>query len=269
MSTARDRLRAGLRRVGITRGRVAKVRMFAERHTLATVHRSAPSIAGRILCYHGVDQPAWGPNNVSARRFRAQLEAALTAGFRFVPAQRIADGEGGPKDLAVTFDDGLRSVLASAAPILDDLHIPSTLFVVARWADRPAAWEREHMLGWDEIATLAQRGVTIGSHSLTHPDLAQLDEAATRHELVASADEIEAHLGVRPTEFAIPYGQSANANDWVEPAARAAGYRYVYAQAERTRPRGTVARTFVSSFDNARLFDALLDGAFDRWEEWA
>jgi len=42
----------------------------------------------------------------------------------------------------------------------------------------------------------------------------------------------------------------------------------VYAQAEETRPAGTVARTFVTSFDADRIFRSLLGGAFDRWEEW-
>jgi len=51
-------------------------------------------------------------------------------------------------------------------------------------------------------------------------------------------------------------------------AAREVGYATVYAQAEETRPAGTVARTFVTSFDADRIFRSLLGGAFDRWEEW-
>jgi hypothetical protein len=34
------------------------------------------------------------------------------------------------------------------------------------------------------------------------------------------------------------------------------------------RPPGTVPRTFITRFDNDRLFRAALGGAFDRWEEW-
>ena len=51
-------------------------------------------------------------------------------------------------------------------------------------------------------------------------------------------------------------------------AANDAGYEIVYAQAEATRPEGTVARTFVTKFDGDRIFNALLKGKFDRWEEW-
>ncbi len=51
-------------------------------------------------------------------------------------------------------------------------------------------------------------------------------------------------------------------------AAKAVGYKIVYAQAEETRPEGTVPRTFVTRFDGDRVFKALLGGAFGRWEEW-
>ena len=51
-------------------------------------------------------------------------------------------------------------------------------------------------------------------------------------------------------------------------AARAAGYTTIYAQAEETRPDGTVPRTFVTSWDHDRIFRAALQGTFDRWEEW-
>jgi hypothetical protein len=79
---------------------------------------------------------------------------------------------------------------------------------------------------------------------------------------------IERRLGFAPKTFAIPLGQSMNWTGECAAAARTAGYDIIYAQAEETRPAGTVARTFVTRFDHARIFRALLDGTFDRWEEW-
>jgi hypothetical protein len=46
------------------------------------------------------------------------------------------------------------------------------------------------------------------------------------------------------------------------------GYEVVYAQAEETRPIGTIPRTFVTRFDGDLIFNALMTGVFDRWEEW-
>jgi hypothetical protein len=55
-------------------------------------------------------------NDVSPARFARHIELALDAGARFVPAQAIARGEGRPGDVALTFDDGLKSVAVNAAP---------------------------------------------------------------------------------------------------------------------------------------------------------
>jgi hypothetical protein len=92
------------------------------------------------------------------------------------------------------------------------------------------------------------------------------DELA--HELGESRRTIGARVGVEPTSFAVPFGQSADWDATCQAAARDAGYETVYAQAVATRTPGTVARTFVGRFDGERVFRALLGGAFDRWEEW-
>jgi hypothetical protein len=87
-------------------------------------------------------------------------------------------------------------------------------------------------------------------------------------ELEGSRNMFEKRLGLRPTEFAVPFGLSRNWPQAARNAARKAGYDFIYAQAEDTRPPGTVARSFVTKYDNDRTFKALLDGAYDRWEEW-
>ncbi len=255
------------RTVGLTRPRVAAARMACERTTLALARIRRPAPGGRILCYHSVGQSECGVNDVSPARFRHQLERALGLGYRFVPAATIADGRGGARDLAVTFDDGWRSVLSGAAPVLSDLGIPWTLFVVSGWLDRPES-APPGILGWRAIEALAANGVEIGSHSITHPNFGWLDAAEAAAELEGSRRAIEVRLGFLPDSFAIPLGQSANWTEAAAGAARQAGYRIVYAQAVETRPIGTVARNFVTQFDNALVFDALLRGAFDAWEEW-
>jgi peptidoglycan/xylan/chitin deacetylase (PgdA/CDA1 family) len=257
-----------IRKSGLRRSQVAAARMCCERNILATIgHRRRRSV-GRILCYHSVGQPAWGVNDVSPALFRRQIELALKAGFRFVPASEIVQTGGGPRDLAITFDDGLKSTLTNAAPILTEYGVPWSQFVVSDWADGRHPFDDDAMLSWDEIAQLAAAGTEIGSHSVTHPNFGWLDASATIDELDRSRRTIEARLGITPASFAIPLGQSANWTTQASNAARDAGYTTVYAQAEETRPTGTVARTFVTRWDGDRVFRAALGGAFDRWEEW-
>jgi peptidoglycan/xylan/chitin deacetylase (PgdA/CDA1 family) len=261
-------LKALARRTGLRRTHLAAARMCCERYVLSTIGRRRTRDIGRILCYHSVGQPAWGVNDVLPADFRRQIELALSAGWRFVPASEIARTGGGPKDLAITFDDGLKSVLTHAAPILASYQIPWSAFVVADWSDGKARWAEDTFLGWREIERLAASGVEIGSHSVSHPDFGSIGRTQTMDELGRSRRTIFERSGLDASTFAIPLGQSRNWSAAAAEMAREAGYQVVYAQAEETRPPDTVPRTFVTRFDGDRIFRALLGGVFDRWEEW-
>jgi len=92
--------------------------------------------------------------------------------------------------VVVTFDDAYRSVLGVSYPILAQLGLPDTVFVPTRFAgrDEPMPWpgidewlggthERElYPLGWDELRRLGEAGWEIGSHTVSHPKLTQVDE---------------------------------------------------------------------------------------------
>jgi peptidoglycan/xylan/chitin deacetylase (PgdA/CDA1 family) len=202
------------------------------------------------------------------QRFRRQLEVAIQRGYRFVPAERVARGGGSSGELAITFDDGLTSVATNAAPILAELRIPWTLFVVSDWAAGRHPFGDGVMLGWRDIERLAGTGVSIGSHSVSHPDFGYLSPSEAHAELLQSRRVIEQAIGIAPNAFAVPFGGFRN---WTADACRVArdvGYELIYAQAENRRPAGTIARTFVTRYDGDRQFRAALAGAFDRWEEW-
>jgi peptidoglycan/xylan/chitin deacetylase (PgdA/CDA1 family) len=250
------------------RAEIAEARLYLERHALASLGRRAERRRGRILAYHSVGQREYGVNDVEPPRFRRQIELALAAGYRFVPASQIVRTGGGPKDLAVTFDDGLKSVLTAAAPILAEHQIPYVVFAVSDWSEMKHPWCRERVMGWRELEALMAQGAEIGSHSASHPDFARISHQQAVDELGVSRDVIRQRLGFAPTSFAIPFGQSGNWPAACHAAARDAGYEIIYAQAEDTRPAGAEARTFVTRHDSDRIFKALLNGAYDRWEEW-
>jgi peptidoglycan/xylan/chitin deacetylase (PgdA/CDA1 family) len=257
-----------IRATGLSRRHIAATRMYCERHWLATSPTSGAKRTGRILCYHSIGQAAAGVNDVKPEQFRRHIELAIRLGFHFVPPMQIARVNSAPTELAITFDDGWTSVLSTAAPILHDYDIPWLLFVVSSWSDHQSTWAKEFILPWREIERLMAMGVQIGSHSVTHPDFGSIGSAQMIDELCSSRDTIRHRLGFVPTCFAIPYGQSMNWTPLANKIAREAGYEIIYAQAEETRPNGTIPRTFVTRFDGDRIFSALLRGAYDRWEEW-
>ena len=246
-------------------------RLCAERWALAArtpaQARRDPVKRGRILAYHSVGTPELRLNDVRPRDFERHLQAAVDDGWGFAtPAEVIAEPD--KPQLALTFDDGLLSVLTNAVPVLRHHGIPATAFVVTGWADGDVPdSHRRLLLDWRAVGTLREAGLTVASHSVTHPDFGRLDPGEARRELEVSRERMSHMLGVETDEFAIPFGQSGN---WTEAAGRAAaeaGYRTVYAQSVNTRPEGTVARTFISRFDRPTLFRAALAGAYDNWEE--
>lgn len=168
----------------------------------------------------------------------------------------------------MTFDDGLRSVATNGAPILAELGIPWTLFIVSAWAEGKHELGPELFLNWRDVEELAQTGVTIGSHSVTHPDFGRLDARAAGSELFESREMIRRRTGIDVDEFAIPFGLAKNWSTVAAEAAREAGYTRVYAQADENRPPDTEPRTFITNVDRQLIFRAALDGAFDRWEPW-
>jgi peptidoglycan/xylan/chitin deacetylase (PgdA/CDA1 family) len=256
------------RSAGIDRQKFASMRMCCERHVLARVGRSRKRYIGRILCYHTIGQEAWGVNDVTPSQFRRHIEQALNAGFRFVPASEIVKTGGGPKDLAITFDDGMKSVVTNAAPILKEYGLPWTFFPVSDWCEGKIEWPDDTVMDWHDVEKLMADGAEMGSHSATHPDFGHIGLPQMIDELGGSREMFQRRLGYAPTTFAIPLGQSMNWRDAAMKAAQDAGYEVIYAQAEETRPTGTIPRTFVSKFDGDRIFNALLKGKFDRWEEW-
>jgi peptidoglycan/xylan/chitin deacetylase (PgdA/CDA1 family) len=219
----------------------------------------------RVLAYHSVDQPEMFVNNISTRRLRGQLQHALERGYRFGTLDEILAARPDEPMLAVSFDDGFRSVLR-AAPILDELGVPWTMFVTTSWASghhhRP-----DIFLTWGELAELVKRGVQLGCHSATHPDFGSLDAEAAAADLRASRDAFEEHLGFVPRDLAIPFGNASNWTSQAQEAAQELGFERVWAQCESLRPSGTLGRSFVCGFDRLQEFDAMLGGAFDEWEE--
>ncbi len=221
---------------------------------------------GRILAYHSIGTPQWGFNDVSPRDFERHLQVAIDDGWSFAtPAEVLADPD--KPQLALTFDDGVASVLTNGVPVLRHHGIPATAFIVTGWADGRHRLGHECVLDWPGVRSLHEAGITIGSHSVTHPDFGRLTPAAAQRELEVSLEQLHRMLGIQTDEFAIPLGQSRNWTQAAGHAAADAGYRTVYAQAVNTRPAGTVPRTFITRIDRPLLFRAALAGIFDDWEE--
>jgi peptidoglycan/xylan/chitin deacetylase (PgdA/CDA1 family) len=89
------------------------------------------------------------------------------------------------------------------APILAELDVPATFYLTSGLVGTPGN------LTWQDCRDLAAAGHHFGSHTVTHPRLADAGDDAARREIAGSKWEIEDQLGVEVRDFAAPYGNPA------------------------------------------------------------
>lgn len=143
--------------------------------------------------------------------FAEQMNFLRDAGYTtldFDDYLAIRSGERPMPDrpVVVTFDDGYESNYTLAFPALRANRQKATIFV----ALEPDAHTREQVAGVDgflsdaQMRELAAGGVSIQSHSLTHPILTELAPDEVRFELSESKRRLEAITGRPVRHLAIP-----------------------------------------------------------------
>jgi peptidoglycan/xylan/chitin deacetylase (PgdA/CDA1 family) len=81
------------------------------------------------------------------------------------------------------------------------------------------------MLTWDDVREMHRLGMTIGSHTMTHPNLPSAGLADAARELRESKDRLERELGASVTMFSYPNGGAERyLTPDVQRAVREAGY---------------------------------------------
>ena len=191
---------------------------------MALIGRRRPG-TGVIVYYHAVPTE-------HRSRFARQMDLVLRCG-KPVSAARTEPRRRGERYVAITFDDGLESVLKNALPELERRKIPATIFVVVQslgqspiWmASDPQATDPEKVISLEQLRNLDSDLVTIGSHSLTHPRLTELHESEARREIFESRTQLRNILHREITLFSFPYGAFADA---LVQHCREAGYDRVF-----------------------------------------
>lgn len=231
-------------------------------------------VAGTVVVYHALGVPPPGADSddlfVEEAVFEDELEF-LAAHRRVVPLAELLEGDdvAGKPAVAITFDDGFRSVCTVAAPLLERFGFPATVFVTTRWldgtdtADAAAATgsgaAAHALLTPDDVRQLAGRGFEIGSHGHTHADLGRVSASIVEADLVASADGLEGILGIRPRFLAWPYGSSSPEGERV---ARSVGFDAAFAFNTPTTSRYSLARVPVYRLDGRVLFALKTSGRY-------
>ncbi len=238
--------------------------------TAALARSGATPRAGlRVLMYHSVGSTATGDTlgiyGIAPELFTAQM-AALRAHADLAPVS-LAPGATSPQRtrVAVTFDDGYRDNLTRAAPLLQHLQIPFTVFVCSGFIGDASG----NFLSTAELRELAGLpGVSVGSHGATHAALTGLDDEALRRELVTSKAALEDLTGRPVDSISYPHGA---VDRRVRDAAAVAGYRIGACSRfdinDAARDPLLLCRTDIHGNDSVRVFEQKLRGDWD-WYRW-
>jgi peptidoglycan/xylan/chitin deacetylase (PgdA/CDA1 family) len=139
--------------------------------------------------------------------------------------------------VCITVDDGYKSAIVYAAPILKQYGYPWTFFIYPEFITEG---EGPGAASWNDLLELQKEGVDIESHSMTHPKLSshhQLIKGVWHNlspveydqwlanETAGSKALLEKKMGKTITCFAYPYGLY---NKQVENAAISAGYEAIF-----------------------------------------
>ena len=159
---------------------------------------------------------------VSIDAFEAQIKKLHDEGYVSIGLDDLLNGfeynSLPAKPVILTFDDGYKSQYENALPILEKYNMKATFFVYTS-----AISYLGISMNWDEIKDLEKRGMTIASHTKTHPKLIFINNDNELYDEVENSKIIlEGKLGHEVKYFAYPYGLN---DDKVRREVEDAGYK--------------------------------------------
>ena len=169
-----------------------------------------------ILQYHHVSENTPNSTSTSVALFKAHLDYFDAHGFQVWSLQRVIEqlraGHQLPdKVIALTFDDGYRSVYTSAYPLLKEKGWPFSVFVSTDYVGA----NKQLYVNWDELSEMAQHGALIGNHTQSHPHLLRklagetdaMWQRRVRQEIEGAQRIIDNNVGTQYRILAYPYGE--------------------------------------------------------------
>lgn len=185
-------------------------------------------VAGRELCER---EEGYARYVVTAEHFQEHLTRMGANGWRGLSVtEALAGGADEEAGVCLTFDDGCETDLTVAAPSLLERGFGATFYVT--WAHVG----RRGYLSAAQLRELADLGLEVGSHSLTHSYLDDLPPERLRAEIAESKERLEQLTGRRVPHFSCPGGRT---NALVTELARAAGYESVATSRVGVNPPGS------------------------------
>ena len=176
-----------------------------------------------ILVYHQIDHaPAKGrPYRslvVSPSAFARQMRLLKWLGYTGLSMsdlQPYLSGHRTGKVVGITFDDGYLNNLTHALPILMRHGFSSTCYAVSSLLGNTNVWDagvgiaQTPLMNESQVQQWVAGGQEIGSHTQSHINLLDTDDATCRTEIAQGQSVLEAVINRPVNHFCYPYGRYA------------------------------------------------------------
>lgn len=170
-----------------------------------------------VLSYHNFSPDrSTSKMTVTRAAFEGQMKLLRDGGYRVISLDQFVDflnfkTQIPRKSVVITIDDGWRSAYEIALPILKRYGYPATLFVYTGLIVGSGK-----TLSWDLVREMAESGIDIQGHTITHRILTTPDKKesfkeyveAVDRELAESAKIIKAKVGKDIHYLAYPDGET-------------------------------------------------------------
>jgi peptidoglycan/xylan/chitin deacetylase (PgdA/CDA1 family) len=179
----------------------------------------------------------------------------------------LVNGESFPSDTVIlTFDDGFQNFYEVAYPILKKHQLPATCFVITSKVESIDG----AFMHWEQLQELVNGGlVNIGSHTVSHRSISNLDEYELKWEIERSKSILEKGIGVVVDFFSYPYGTTRDYNHHCAEVISNFGYRLACTSVNGPNWKSTkpfkLRRTKIEWGDDLPTFKKILKGAIDIW----
>jgi peptidoglycan/xylan/chitin deacetylase (PgdA/CDA1 family) len=224
-----------------------------------------------ILLYHRLGPVVADSMTIPTGIFESHLKFLNDNGYKVIPLRELVGRylERGispnPRLLAITADDGHKSVYTEMFPLIRKYHIPITLFLYPS-----AISNASYAMTWDELREMKDTGLfDFQSHSYWHPNFKKEKERLNpadyerfvEMQFKKSKETLERKLNVKVDMLAWPFGIY---DDWLIRKAAEAGYVAAFTidrhYASPSDPMMALPRFLLTEGDRGKVFERILAG---------
>ena len=207
-----------------------------------------------ILAFHQTSKNNYpGINNIRPGYFFEIIQLCREWGCNPWQNERDDSGPLAGKTVVITFDDGYEDNFDVLARLCDE-GVSPWLFVPVDFIGKNNDWEYNsglfpaRHLDEGRLRELADMGVIVGSHGVSHRSLTTMNPTRLKGELADSKHRLEDITGRAVKGLSFPFGRS---NKRVNAALRDCGYKLAFGLGEEGQPDDLVwPRTAIYGIDD-------------------